>query len=177
MFLGTHFEMLGKRDEDGLPLPSAQDPDGVGPHLEDMEILLHRTQCRLDDQRIGHRTTIMENIGLVAELVELRGEFHITSEQSGALARQLFDLRKEHDVTTARNLALAGQLRTTRLGRSRLTKKVEALQEANAILRGLLKTAREELATRDSTIEELEEENTELHEGNEDLLIDRKSVV
>ena len=67
---------------------------------------------------------------------------------------------------------MAGQLWTTRLGRSRLTKKVEALQEANAILRGRLKAAREELATRDSTIEELEEENTELCEENEDLLID-----
>ena len=32
--------------------------------------------------------------------------------------------------------------------------------------------AREELATRDSTIEELEEENTELREENEDLLPD-----
>ena len=58
------------------------------------------------------------------------------------------------------------------MGRTRLTKKVEALQKANAILRGRLKTAREDLATRDSTIEELEEENTELRKENEDLLPD-----
>ena len=43
LFLGTHFEMLGRRDEDGLPLPLEQDPEGMGPHLEDMETLLHRT--------------------------------------------------------------------------------------------------------------------------------------
>ena len=67
---------------------------------------------------------------------------------------------------------MEGQLRTTRLARTRLSKKVEALQEANAILHGRLKTTREDLATRDSTIEELEEENTGLRKENEDLLPD-----
>ena len=56
------------------------------------------------------------------------------------------------------------------MGRSHLTKKAEALQETNAILRGRLKTAREDLATRDSTLEELEEEITELRRENKDLL-------
>ena len=141
LFLGTRFEMLGRRGEDGIPLPLSPDPDGMGPHLEDMEILLHRTQCRLDDLRLDHHATTAENRALTAELDELRAEHHITSEENGALAHQLFDLRKEHEVTTARNRALASQLRATRLGRNRLTKKVEALQEANAILRGRLKTA------------------------------------
>ena len=63
-------------------------------------------------------------------------------------------------------------MRTTRLGRDRLTKKAEALHTANTILRGRLKTAREDLATRDSTLEELEEENDELRKENEDLLPD-----
>ena len=85
---------------------------------------------------------------------------------------QLDAVRTAHDTNVAKGLALGSQLRTTRLGRNRLTKKVEALQETNAILRGRLKTAREDLATRDSTIEELEEENTGLREENEDLLID-----
>ena len=33
-FLGTRFEMLGRRDEDGLPLPFLQDPEGISlaPH-------------------------------------------------------------------------------------------------------------------------------------------------
>ena len=44
------------------------------------------------------------------------------------------------------------------------------LQEASAVLHGRLKTAREELATRDSTLEELEEEVSELRKENEDLL-------
>ena len=155
----------------------------MGPHLGDMEILLHRTQSRLDDLRLDHQAATAAKHALTAELDELRAEHHITFEENGALAHQLFDLRKEHEVTTARNRALASQLRATRLGRSRLTKKVEALQEANAILRGRLKTAREDLATRDSSIEELEEEITELRKENEDLLpdddipSDRKSVV
>ena len=123
----------------------------MGPYLGDMEILLHRTQCNWDD---------------------LRREYNIITEENYALAVQLDEVRTVHDTSTTRNLALASQLRTTRLGRNRLTKKVEALQTANTILRGRLKTAREDLATRDSTIEELEEENTELHEENEDLLPD-----
>ena len=80
--------------------------------------------------------------------------------------------RMETHNVTARNAALEGQLRTTRLARTRLSKKVEALQEANVVLRGRLKTAREDLATRDATIEELEEDNSELHRENEDLLLD-----
>ena len=80
--------------------------------------------------------------------------------------------RMETHTITARNTALEGQLRTTRLARTRLSKKVEALQEANTVLRGRLKTGPEDLATWDSTIEELEEENTELRKENEDLLPD-----
>ena len=57
------------------------------------------------------------------------------------------------------------------MGRDRLTKKIEALQEANAVLRGRLKTTREDLATRDSSLEELEEEVNELRKENEDLLM------
>ena len=101
LFLGTRFEMLGRRGEDGIPLPLSPDPDGMGPHLEDMEILLHRTQCRLDDLRIDHHTTAAENRALTAELGELRTEHHVTSVENGALARQLFDLRKEHEIGRA----------------------------------------------------------------------------
>ena len=47
---------------------------------------------------------------------------------------------------------------------------VATIQESSAVLRGKLKTAREELVTRDSTLEELEEEISELRKENEDLL-------
>ena len=133
-FMGTRFELVGRRDEEGLPLPYPYAPeyvpDSLGPHLEDMEFFLHYTQRNLDV------------------------------------------LRVEHHTTTAKNRALGVQLRTTRLARTRLAKKIEALQNANTILHGRLKTAREDLATRDSTIEELEEENIELRKENEDLLPD-----
>ena len=82
----------------------------------------------------------------------------------------MFELRKEHDVTVARYRALTGQLWATRLGRDRLIKKVVTLQESGAVLRGKLKTAREEIVTRDSTLEELEGEVSELRKENEDLL-------
>ena len=68
MFHGTPFALLGRRDEDGLPLPPAQGPDGAGPHLGDMETLLHRTQSRLDDLRLGHHEIIAVNHVLTAEL-------------------------------------------------------------------------------------------------------------
>ena len=61
MFIGSRFELIGRRDEDGMPLPFAPDSDTVGPHLDDMEILLHRTQCRLDDLRFDHRHTTVAN--------------------------------------------------------------------------------------------------------------------
>ena len=172
MFIGSRFELLARRDAEGVPLPFEPDSVTIGPHLDDMEILLHRTQHRLDVLRVGQHATTVANHTLTAEVEGLRSELDVTTGQIAALTQQLFESRKEHGVTAARNLALASQLRTTRLGRNRLTKKVEALQETNAILRGRLKTAREDLATRDSTIEELEEENTELREENEDLLID-----
>ena len=129
-FIGTRFELHGRRDEEGLPVPYPYSPDSMGRHLEDLEFFLHYTQRSLDLQRM------------------------------------------ETHTVTARNAALEGQLRTTRLSRTRLSKKVEALQEANAVLGGRLKMAREDMATRDSTIEELEEENTELRKENEDLLPD-----
>ena len=138
--------------------------------MDDMEILLHCTQCRLDDLRIGQRAIVVVNHALTAEVEGLRAEVDITAEQSEALVQQLFELRKEHDITVAKNRALTGQLRATRLGRDRLVKKVATLQEASAVLRGRLKTAREELATRDSTLEELEEEVSERRKENEDLL-------
>ena len=170
MFIGSRFELIGRRDEDGMPLPFAPDSATVGPHLDDMEILLHRTQCRLDDLRFDHRHTTVANQALVAEVEELRSELDVTTEQTAALTHQLFELRQEHDATVARNRALESQLRTTRLARNRITKKVEVLEEASSVLRGRLKTAREDLATRDSTVEELEEEITELRRENEELL-------
>ena len=42
-FLGTRFEYIGRRDEEGLPLPFMQDSVSVGTHMEGMDILLHRT--------------------------------------------------------------------------------------------------------------------------------------
>ena len=56
------------------------------------------------------------------------------------------------------------------MAHDRLTKKVEVLEDANSVCRGRLKTAREDLATRDSTMEELEEEITELRRENTELL-------
>ena len=56
------------------------------------------------------------------------------------------------------------------MARDRLTKKVAVLEDANSLCRGRLKTAREDLATRDSTMEELEEEITELQRENTELL-------
>ena len=58
------------------------------------------------------------------------------------------------------------------MARDRLVKKVDGVQTANAILHGRLTTCREEMATKDSTIDELEEENTNLRKENEDLLPD-----
>lgn len=162
--------MIGIRDGEGLPLPFAHDPEDVGPHFEDMEFLLHHTQRRLDTVRLGRLSTTAENLVLTAELDKLRTLHHITSEENGALALQLFELRKEHEISTARNRALASQLRATRLGRNRLAKKIESLQVANTTLRGRLTTAKEDLATRDSTLEELEEEIVELRKENADLL-------
>ena len=81
-FLGTRFEMLGRCDEDGLPLPFSPDPDGMGAHHTDMELLLHHTQCILGDLRGDHIVVITENRDLLGELD---------------------DLRVEHDITTARN--------------------------------------------------------------------------
>ena len=56
------------------------------------------------------------------------------------------------------------------MGRTRLARKIEALLEANAEMRGKLKTVRADLATRDSTLEELEGEVDELRRENEELL-------
>ena len=134
-----------------MPLPASSGSEGVGIHVYEMEILLHRTQCMWDDRRGDHIAVTGENRDLLGELD---------------------DLRIEHDTIVARNRALTRQLRTTCLARDRLANKIEAVKTANTILRGQLKTAREELATRDSTIEELEEENTDLRKENEDLLPD-----
>ena len=102
-FLGTRFESFGRRDEDGLLPPFSLDPEGLTPHLTDMAIMLHRTQCSLDDLRVDHHITTAENHTLAAELDELKSEFHITSEENRALAHQLFDLRAERETITARN--------------------------------------------------------------------------
>ena len=155
-FLGTRFESFGRRDEDGHTLPFSLDPEGFAPHLTDMEIMLHRTQMSLDSAREELIVCAAENHFLATELDELRSEFHVTSEENGALAQQLFALREEHEAITARNRAFSSPLRTTRLARDRLVKKVEGVQTINAILRGRLTTCREELATKDSTIDELE---------------------
>ena len=125
-----------------------------------MEVLLHRTQRRLDDLRLDHHHTTYVHQALIGEVDELRAELHVSQEESGALAQQLSQLREEFEASTAGNRALASQLRTTRLARDRLTKKVAVLEDANSVCHGRLKTAREDLATRDSTMEELEEEIT-----------------
>ena len=73
---------------------------------------------------------------------------------------------------TAKNCALETHLQAAKKGRTYFTKKAKACQNANTILRGRLKTAKEDLATRDARIEELEEENDELCKKNADLLPD-----
>jgi chromosome segregation ATPase len=135
-----------------------------------METFLHHVQHGLDVARVSQHTIILANHVLAAEVEGLRAEVDVTSEQSGALTQQLFALRIEHDATVEKNRVLTGQLRATRLGRDRLVKKIAALQESSAVLRGKLKTAREEVVARDSTLEELEEEVGELRKENEDLL-------
>lgn len=127
-FVGTRFELYGRRGEDGAPVPFPYPPNDLGYHLDDMEYLLHRTQ------------------------------FTLTT------------LRVEHENEVARNRALERQLRATRLAHTRLAKKKEALQAANTTLCDRLKTVREDLATRDSRIKELEEEHAELQKEYDDLL-------
>ena len=71
-FLGTRFKMLGRRGEDGMPLPSLPDSEGLGTHLSEMEILLHRTQCMWDDLRGDHIVVTAENQDLLGELDDRR---------------------------------------------------------------------------------------------------------
>ena len=85
---------------------------------------------------------------------------------------RLDTLRVELETLAARNRALETQLQAAKRGRTYYTKKAKACQDANTILRGRLKTAKEDLATRDARIEELEEENDELRKENNDLLPD-----
>ena len=62
-----------------MPLPFAQDPVSVGPHMDDMEVLLHHTQCTLDDLRIGHHHTTLVNQTLAVEVDEPSSELHVTT--------------------------------------------------------------------------------------------------
>ena len=50
-----------------------------------MEILLHRTQHRLDVMRVSQHAILVANHVLSAEVEGLRAEVDVTSEQSGAL--------------------------------------------------------------------------------------------
>ena len=103
---------------------------------------------------------------------DLREDHILITAEHIKVVGELDSLRVEHDTVMARNRALTSQLQTTRLARDHLAKKIDIVQSANAILCGRLKTCREELATKDSTIEELEEDNTDLRKENEDLLPD-----
>ena len=72
-----------------------------------------------------------------------------------ATQHRLDTLRVELETLTARNRALETQLQAAKRGRTYFTKKAKACQDANTILRGRLKTAKEDLATRDARIEEI----------------------
>ena len=65
LFLGTQFEEVGRRDEDGIPVPFTPGSASQSSHQEDVEILLHRTQHRLDVARVSQHAIIVANHVLV----------------------------------------------------------------------------------------------------------------
>ena len=72
LFLGTQFEVVGRRDEDGIPVPFTPGSASQSSHMEDMEILLHRTQHRLDVMRVSQHAILVANHVLTAEVEGLR---------------------------------------------------------------------------------------------------------
>ena len=88
------------------PLPFSPDPEGLTPHVTDMEILLHCTQCSLDDLREDHIIVTVEHHDLVGDLDSLR---------------------VEHDTVKERDRDLTSQLRTTCLARDHLAKKMDGV--------------------------------------------------
>ena len=55
-----------------MPLPPEPDSTTVGPHLDEMEVLLHRTQLRLDDLRLDHHHSTYVHQALIGEVDDLR---------------------------------------------------------------------------------------------------------
>ena len=78
MFTGSRFELIGRRDEEGIPLPPESDSTTVSPHLDEMEVLLHRTQRRLDDLRLDHHHSTLVHQALIGDTDDHRAELHVS---------------------------------------------------------------------------------------------------
>lgn len=170
-FIGSRFELLGRRDADGVPVFVDFDDDStLGPHIDEMERLLHSTQTTLDTARGTLHQAIQDNRFLATEAVRLASEKVTLASQRASYARQLVDTRVERDAAIAQVQVLKGQLETTCLGHHRLSRKVESLEITTTTLRDRLRVARADLAARDAVLDDLQEEVADLREENDDLL-------
>ena len=120
-FVGTRFELLGRRDAEGEPIEYQFDPAGLGPHLEDMEFLLHYTQSRLDSLRVEYGTTSARNRALEGQLRTIR------------LDRNR--LVKKVEALQSANAILRGRLKTARADLATRDSAIEELEEENTGLR------------------------------------------
>ena len=170
-FIGSRFELIGRRDEDGVPEPLGGDDDSeLGPHLDEMEQLLHHTQTRQDVERGARRQATQDIRMLATEAHRLGAEVDTLSTQRVSLAQQLLDARKERDTAIAKSAALEGKLRTSHRARTRLSIKMDTLESTVIVLRDRLQTARQDLAAREATLEELDEEVEDLRRENDEFM-------